>query len=412
MRHEPILIVGAGPKALAIYTKARILRELGFLAPPVVIIERTEIGAHWDGTLGYTDGQRLLCTPPEKDLGFPYRSPFGDRVNQYMYEYSWNHYLVETSRISSWIDQGRKHPTHGGWATYLRWAATKAGLVPTYGHVRLIEPEGNLWRASFTLRDGTPATASAQGVIITGPGEAFRLDVQDDDSKISDGKSFWTNLPAFAQLGRDAAIAVIGTGETAATIVGALLDMPGGRTVRIDLINRRGMLYTREEGPLANRFFSDPGNWHNQPLSFRSDFISRADKGVFSKNAKDRIEQAENVHLLARTAKSARIAGSQIELMYGDGQTERYDRVIVATGFNPLSCFKLFPKGIVRLNGSWKNRFNAIAKRVQFDLSLSGLEPKLHLPTLAALEQGPGFPNLTCLGHLADRVLSSYVPTS
>jgi mycobactin lysine-N-oxygenase len=182
--------------------------------------------------------------------------------------------------------------------------------------------------------------------------------------------------------------------------------------MRIDLINRRGMLYTREEGLHANRYFSDPGDWHTQPLSFRSEFISRADKGVFSKNANDRVEQADNVRLLKKTAKAARIAGNQVELTSGEGQTTRYDRVIVATGFNPLSCFKLFPKKLVRLNGTWKNRFNAIAKRVQFDLSLFGLEPKLHLPMLAALEQGPGFPNLTCLGHLSDRILSIYAPDS
>jgi mycobactin lysine-N-oxygenase len=36
---------------------------------------------------------------------------------------------------------------------------------------------------------------------------------------------------------------------------------------------------------------------------------------------------------------------------------------------------------------------------------VGNLTPALHLPVLAGLAQGPGFPNLSCLGLLADRVL-------
>jgi mycobactin lysine-N-oxygenase len=42
------------------------------------------------------------------------------------------------------------------------------------------------------------------------------------------------------------------------------------------------------------------------------------------------------------------------------------------------------------------------------DLSLNGFTPKIHLPMLAAIAQGPGFPNLSCLGLLADRILAAY----
>ncbi len=40
---------------------------------------------------------------------------------------------------------------------------------------------------------------------------------------------------------------------------------------------------------------------------------------------------------------------------------------------------------------------------------LSGLTPPLHLPVVAGLAQGPGFPNLSCLGLLSDRILRRYV---
>jgi mycobactin lysine-N-oxygenase len=43
---------------------------------------------------------------------------------------------------------------------------------------------------------------------------------------------------------------------------------------------------------------------------------------------------------------------------------------------------------------------------------VSGLEPPLHLPVMAGLAQGPGFPNLSCLGLLSDRVLHRYVGAS
>ena len=45
------------------------------------------------------------------------------------------------------------------------------------------------------------------------------------------------------------------------------------------------------------------------------------------------------------------------------------------------------------------------------DLSVAGLCPPLHLPVVAGLAQGPGFPNLSCLGLLSDRILRRYVAT-
>jgi mycobactin lysine-N-oxygenase len=46
---------------------------------------------------------------------------------------------------------------------------------------------------------------------------------------------------------------------------------------------------------------------------------------------------------------------------------------------------------------------------IDADLSVSGLTPPLHLPVMAGLAQGPGFPNLSCLGLLSDRILRRHV---
>jgi mycobactin lysine-N-oxygenase len=54
---------------------------------------------------------------------------------------------------------------------------------------------------------------------------------------------------------------------------------------------------------------------------------------------------------------------------------------------------------------------SGLDQRIDVDLSVCGLSPPLHLPVLAGLAQGPGFPNLSCLGLLSDRVLRRYAPS-
>jgi hypothetical protein len=68
---KTIAVVGAGPKAAAIATKAWALRSAGIKDVDVIVFDPEGPGAAWDGRHGYTDGQQLLCTPPERDLGFP-----------------------------------------------------------------------------------------------------------------------------------------------------------------------------------------------------------------------------------------------------------------------------------------------------------------------------------------------------
>ncbi|CNJ89598.1 lysine-N-oxygenase MbtG [Mycobacterium tuberculosis] len=41
------------------------------------------------------------------------------------------------------------------------------------------------------------------------------------------------------------------------------------------------------------------------------------------------------------------------------------------------------------------------------DLAVTGVLPKLVLPNLSGVNEGPGFPNLSCLGLLSDRVLGA-----
>jgi mycobactin lysine-N-oxygenase len=69
-----LAVAGAGPKGIAIAVKARALAAAGLDAPRVVLIDPGPVAGNWTGRQGYTSGSLPLGTPPEKDIGFPYRT--------------------------------------------------------------------------------------------------------------------------------------------------------------------------------------------------------------------------------------------------------------------------------------------------------------------------------------------------
>jgi mycobactin lysine-N-oxygenase len=144
-----LLVIGAGPKGIAIAAKQAVLRRMGIAAPDVVLLDRRGVAAHWSGAHGYTDGRRLLGTAPEKDIGFPYDSrAWGDAarnraVDGAMLAYSWQAYLVDTYRYAAWIDRDRVRPTHGEWAAYLQWVGEQVGARVVLGDVCGLGVEAN-----------------------------------------------------------------------------------------------------------------------------------------------------------------------------------------------------------------------------------------------------------------------------
>jgi mycobactin lysine-N-oxygenase len=89
---------------------------------------------------------------------------------------------------------------------------------------------------------------------------------------------------------------------------------------------------------------------------------------------------------------------------------DEYDYVVVARGFDALWFRKLLDEDTYTRMAAVTQSFDAraIEHAIAVDLSLEDFTPKLHLPMLAGLAQGPGFPNLSCLGLLSDRILASY----
>jgi mycobactin lysine-N-oxygenase len=404
-----LIILGAGPKALAIAAKSSILNELGKPVPEIIVVEKEKVAANWSGKFGYTDGDQELGTRPEKDVGFPYLSTcwgnFNNSVNEGMNKFSWQTFLIEQNKYSDWLDRGRPQPTHKRFSEYLTWVADKSKVNVKKGEVIRITQSDGCWR--LHLKGGD--TIDGEGLVITGPGEPQKMIGQPDvHHRIADGKNFWKSVVNL-QL-QEISIGIIGTGETAASIAVTLLKSID-RGSNIEIVNPHGTIYSRGESFIENTRFSNPDSphpWSELIEEDRLEFIDRTDRGVFSVQAKSILDVAEIVK--TRTGRVKNIKTSESDILVnidyaGVTKRQQYDYVVIATGFDPLWFKALLDEHIIIRDWSKEK----IEQEVEYDLSLKNYSPRIHIPMLAAFAQGPGFPNLSCLGLLSDRVLSSYV---
>jgi mycobactin lysine-N-oxygenase len=405
-----LAVVGAGPKGIAIAAKARALSAAGLEAPRVVLIDRSAVAGNWSGRQGYTSGLLPLGTPPEKDVGFPYAASWGpasSAVTAAMATFSWQRHLVDHGAYADWVDRGRLRPTHRQWSAYLREVAKRADADVLAGEVVGLEV-GDDERWTLTVE---PAIAlTADGVVLTGTGPPIQVAGQPPNHpRVLDGRNYWLRDHSLHKKIAQS-VCVIGSGETAASVVINLLKKSHKRST-IDVLTSRGVLYSRGESYDENRFYSDPGEWPRLAESHRSEFLERTDRGVFSLQAEATLRQSRGFRTLAGRAAAIEAGERQVvvTIEYGD-ERERvaYDLVVVAIGFDG-HWFKelLGDEARRRLEGALAGA--ALETRIDIDLSIAGLSPPLHVPALAGLAQGPGFPNLSCLGLLSDRVLRHYV---
>jgi mycobactin lysine-N-oxygenase len=404
-----LAVVGAGPKGIAIAAKARALTAAGLDAPRVVLVDRGEIAGNWSGRQGYTSGRLPLGTPPEKDVGFPYADSWGTSsaaVTAVMAEYSWQRHLIGHGAYADWVDRGRMRPTHRQWTSYLREVAERADLQVVSGEVVGLEAVGEQWRLAIRGQDAI----WADGVAFTGAGPAIRVPGQPQEHpRLFDGRTYWLREAAVsAEVARS--VCVIGNGETAASIVISLLTQSHKRST-VDVLTSRGVLYSRGESYEENRFFSDPGDWLGLAESHRREFLEHTDRGVFSQQAEAVLNLSQGFRSLAGRAVEIDAGERQVivTIEYGDERDRvAYDVVVVAVGFDARWFERLLgPEGRSRLDSALAG--DDLERRIDLDLSVAGLSPPLHLPVLAGLAQGPGFPNLSCLGLLSDRILRRYV---
>src|SRR6266851_1292225 len=404
-----LAVMGAGPKGIAIAAKARALAAAGLDAPRVVLVEPGAVAGNWTGQQGYTNGLLPLGTPPEKDIGFPDADSWGgasSAVIAAMAEYSWQRHLVERGAFADWVDRGRLRPTHRQWSSYLREVAEKAQAEIIAAEVTGLETDGGRWR--LTVEPGEAIWAD--GVAVTGAGPPVRVAGQPrQHPRVFDGRSYWLHEHAVSQqIAQN--VCVIGSGETAASVVISLLGRSHKHSV-IDVLTSRGVLYSRGESFEENRLYSDPGDWPGLAESHRREFLQRTDRGVFSRQAEAILSQSRGYRALAGRAAAIEAGERQVvvTIEYGhERERVAYDLVVVAIGFQARWFEGLLgAQARACLRGALAGA--ELDRRIEADLSVASLDPPLHLPVAAGLAQGPGFPNLSCLGLLSDRVLRRYV---
>jgi mycobactin lysine-N-oxygenase len=405
-----LAVVGAGPKGIAIAAKARALAAAGLSAPRVILVDRGPVAGNWTGRQGYTSGLLPLGTPPEKDVGYPYPDSWAaasPAVTAAMAGFSWQRHLIARGMYDDWVDRGRLPPTHREWGHYLREVAASAAPDVVRDEVVTAEAGAGGWR--LDLRSGRQI--EADGVVWTGPGTPIGVPGQPrQHPRVLDGRSYWL-AERKLQPGVAQSVCVIGSGETAASVVISLLEkLPPHSTV--DVLTSRGVLYSRGESYDENRFYSDPGDWPALAESHRREFLERTDRGVFSSQAEAVLNRSRGFHTLAGRAVRIEAGERQVVVTIeyvAERERVAYDLVVVAIGFQARWFEGLLGSQARRLLGAALGG-DQLERRIELDLSVAGLSPPLHLPQVAGLAQGPGFPNLTCLGLLSDRILRRYVP--
>lgn len=395
--YADLAVVGAGPKGIATALRAAMLTECDRPSLRVVLVDKHGVGANWTAAGGWTDGKHRLGTPPEKDVGFPYATPDRD-VDKKLLAYSWNAHLADIGALGQWIDRGRIAPTHNQWQRYLAWVADRAGLTVIQAEVIKVSTAGTCWELKATGEHRIVADA----LMITGPGPGD-TDLPDSSGRVFGVRDFWTRLVHGDQL--RGSIMVVGGGETAGSIVNQLLDMD---VERIDLIAPGAAVFSRGEGYFENSLYTDAGQWQELPAAQRRDLIERTDRGVVSQRVQQRMASDMRVfHHSGRVRNCTPGNGDSVRAHMVTGTLEA-NIVIDARGGNPLWFLDLFEpsaRDVIELVTGWPVCVESIENAIDRGLGLGGSTPRLVLPQLSAMAQGPGFPNLSCLGTLADMVI-------
>ena len=408
-----LAIVGAGAKAAAVAAKAATLREMGVDVPAIIAVERTGVAANWQATGGWTDGRQRLGTSPEKDVGFPYRSTLvpgrNAELDERLMRYSWQSFLITTGEFAGWIDRDRPAPTHETWARYLSWVAAAAGLKVVGAEVVQISVNESRWTVRMP-----GSSLSADAVMITGPGQPGRS-VLPGDPRVWSIAEFWRRAVGGERIAAPR-VAVIGGGESTASILSEVFHH---RCSAITVISPQVTLFTRGEGFFENLLFSDPIEWRGLTRAERRDAIARTDRGVFSARVQDALLADERIrHLRDRVAHAVdcdgqiritlhtECGGERLETVYG------FDLVIDGSGADSLWFLSLLGSDtldLLELGLRGPVTRERLEESIGHDLAVGGVTPKLFLPNLSGLNEGPGFPNLSCLGRLSDRILGSEI---
>jgi mycobactin lysine-N-oxygenase len=420
-----LLVVGAGAKAAAIATKVHALNSLGLGPLTLTIVEATEPAASWSGRNGMTSGEEPLAITPIKDVGFPYESfqvfdEAGDEIDRVAMSFSWQQFLIGGRGYARWVNAGSPAVQHRDYGRYLAWVLSRAceGVRLVRGRVTQIslEAEAGRWLVDVAASTGA-RRYGCDALALTGPG-VHRLLAHDADAAprifhCDSRRSEFARIPR----GQRADIGIVGGGESALSCVAFL------RAFRPDAqltIYTTGLPLSRGESFLENRVFSNPDDvdWSTLDLQSRRDFVKHCDRGVFDAGSLARLAYDDccrfTIGRVVRVASAGPERGVSVDYAATDGlAVADHDYVVNCTGFDLLEQLRsLFPAAVRaeierRVGPLWDVPPDTEIP-IGRSLELRGMRPRLHIPGLAGLSQGPGFANLGCLGLLANRVLEPF----
>ena len=422
-RLAELLSVGAGAKAAALAAKVHVLNTLGLASVRMTIIEANEPAASWTGRNGMTTGEEPLAIPPIKDVGFPYRSRVdlgapGAEVDDAMLGFSWQRYMIEKGDYTRWVNAGSPAIQHRDYGHYLMWvlARATAGVEHVSGRVTQVSlrEDGDGWTVE-TAEPSEPRRYGCRALLLTGPGVHRAISHDQAAAELifhcDSRRSELARIPR--ELATD--IAIVGGGESALSCVAFLRAF---RPLAQLTIYTPLLPMSRGESFLENRVFSDPDTvaWDVLDERTRRDFVRHCDRGVFDPGTLASIAYDEQCRFVTARVVHVGAAGGdegvRVDHVPAGGalRGEHHDFLINCTGFDLLEQLRsLFPPGlraeIERRVGPVWDRPAGCEVPIGRHLELVGLDPRLHIPGLGGLAQGPGFANLGCLGLLANRVL-------
>jgi mycobactin lysine-N-oxygenase len=313
-----LAVIGAGAKGVALATKCQALADLNCeKVPRITVFENNNPGATWYGGGGFTDGQQFMCTPAERDLGFPYPSPgehdmgegripnvelFPNLSAKMLADYSFARFLIDSSgrgNYAEWVRSGRPPMRHATFARYLAWALNRAtsyraggkNYVTIYqGRVIQIRPSDGAGKPCWIVETEDGAIHHFDGVVVTGngpPSAPPKDSTNLDSTLLFNARTFWEK-PSLDRIrpflseeySSDAycPIVIIGAGGAAAAVALRLAQERGRATIRV--VGKRATLYARVHSYFEGSLFGSNEDWDLLGFKEKKELLNRVDRSV------------------------------------------------------------------------------------------------------------------------------------